>query len=63
MEMVILYWVSLEERRQPCGCPAPQCPHRPALQTLPCPCHTHLQDSLHILMQVSLWPKLLRSSE
>lgn len=37
--------------------PAPQCPHCLRLQC------THLQDSLHIPMQVSLWPRLLRSCE
>lgn len=58
MEMVILYWVSLEERSQPCCCP-----DGPVPSSSPAPahslCHTHLQESLHMLRQVSLWATLI----
>lgn len=40
MEMVILYWVSLEERSQPCYCPDDPVPSSPA------PAHPHVPHSL-----------------
>lgn len=56
MEMVILYWVSLEEKT------ALLLPHSPVPSSL-APAgplgHTHLQDSLHMLRQVSLWTTLI----
>lgn len=57
MEMVILYWVSLEERSKSCCCPDGPVPSSLApAQPL---CHTHLQESLHMLRQVSLWATLI----